>query len=417
METLAQEIQLKEVTIYHTCCTSCMVGCWGEVLRGSSSGAEGATGGSAGHDVDMARLQAMLEARGVPPHMFGSLESNMRNIIQRSMCSSAMNKVTSLIKGMQTKDDEGQQLSSVMEMCQILVMGNEENLAGFPSKQVVPELVALLHLEHNFDIMMYACRALYYMLEALPRSSIVVVEATPALLDKLKCIQCMDVAEQSLSALDRLSKRHNKHLLQSGAISACLMYIDFFSIDAQRYALAVAANCCSSVTPEEFHYCKDSLPLLSSKLLTPDKRCVESVCTCFARLVDNLKGDEKLLKELAAHEMLANTLKLLEVVPSVISSSIFTMVIRMFAVMCANCPDLAVCLLRQDVSNTLVYLLCGEQGASAHIELVNRTPQELFEIVSLIGSALHWSVCCRRTAQEAPFCSAARRGSHLAVEG
>lgn len=47
------------------------------------------------------------------------------------------------------------------------------------------------------------------------------------------------------------------------------MYIDFFSIDAQRYALAVAANCCSSVTPEEFHYCKDSLPLLSSKLLTP----------------------------------------------------------------------------------------------------------------------------------------------------
>jgi len=34
------------------------------------------------------------------------------------------------------------------------------------------------------------------------------------------------------------------------------------------------------------------------------------VCTCFARLVDNLKGDEKLLKELAAHEMLANTLKL-----------------------------------------------------------------------------------------------------------
>jgi len=166
------------------------------LFSGSSSGAEGATGGSAGHDVDMARLQgvylspfqcpspsphfslpfcitamlyisvlqscyislcitvmfylslyyshvislcitimlylsvlqscytslcitAMLEARGVPPHMFGSLESNMRNIIQRSMCSSAMNKVTSLIKGMQTKDDEGQQLSSVMEMCQV----------------------------------------------------------------------------------------------------------------------------------------------------------------------------------------------------------------------------------------------------------------------------------------------------------
>ena len=46
------------------------------------------------------------------------------------------------------------------------------------------------------------------------------------------------------------------------------MYLDFFSIDAQRYALAVAANCCVNVSPDEFHYCRDSLPLLSSKLLT-----------------------------------------------------------------------------------------------------------------------------------------------------
>ena len=37
------------------------------------------------------------------------------------------------------------------------------------------------------------------------------------------------------------------------------------------------------------------------------------MCTCFARLVDNIKHDEKLLKELAAHEMLANTLKLVSI--------------------------------------------------------------------------------------------------------
>ncbi|XP_067948711.1 E3 ubiquitin-protein ligase TRIP12-like [Watersipora subatra] len=357
-----------------------------EMLRGAD--AAGASGGPTAADVDIQRLQAMLEARGLPPHMIGSLESNMRHIIQRSMSSGAMNKVSSLIKGMQAKDDEGQQLTAVMEMCQVLVMGNEENLVGFPAKQVVPELVSLLHMEHNFDMMMYACRALYYMLEALPRSSLVVVEAVPALLDKLKCIQCMDVAEQSLSALDKLSKRHNKNLLQAGAIGACLMYLDFFSIDAQRYALAVAANCCVNITPEEFHYCRASLPLLSSRLLTADKRSVESVCTCFARLVDNLKRDEKLLKELAAHEMLGNTLQLLEVAPPVISSSTFTMVVRMFVLMCSNCPELAVCLLRQSVANTLVYLLCGEQVASKHVELVSRTPQELFEIVSLIGELM-----------------------------
>ena len=61
----------------------------------------------------------MLEARGLPPQMLGSLESNVRHIIQRSMNSGAMSKVGSLIKGMQAKEDEGQQLTAVMEMCQV----------------------------------------------------------------------------------------------------------------------------------------------------------------------------------------------------------------------------------------------------------------------------------------------------------
>ena len=40
-----------------------------------------------------------------------------------------------------------------------------------------------------------------------------------------------------------------------------------------------------------------------------------------------------------------------------------------------------------DIADTLCYLLVGtsENGASQGIELVSRTPQELYEIVSLIG--------------------------------
>ena len=64
-------------------------------------------------------------------------------------------------------------------------MGNEESLAGFPVKQVVPALVALLQMEHNFDMMHHACRALTYMMEALPRSSAVIVDAVPTFLEKV----------------------------------------------------------------------------------------------------------------------------------------------------------------------------------------------------------------------------------------
>ena len=68
-------------------------------------------------------------------------------------------------------------------------MGNEDTLAGFPVKQVVPALITLLQMEHNFDMMHNACRALTYMMEALPRSSAVVVDAVPVFLEKVSIRQ------------------------------------------------------------------------------------------------------------------------------------------------------------------------------------------------------------------------------------
>lgn len=124
-------------------------------------------------------------------------------------------KAQQLLQGLQAVGDEGQQLQAVIEMCQLLVMGNEDTLAGFPVKQTVPALITLLSMEHNFDIMNHACRALTYMMEALPRSTPVVAEAVPVFLEKLQVIQCMDVAEQSLTALEMLSRRHAKTILQA----------------------------------------------------------------------------------------------------------------------------------------------------------------------------------------------------------
>ena len=39
----------------------------------------------------------------------------------------------------------------------------------FTMCQVVPALIVLLKMEHNFDLMNHAGRALTYMMEALPR--------------------------------------------------------------------------------------------------------------------------------------------------------------------------------------------------------------------------------------------------------
>lgn len=80
------------------------------------------------------------------------------------------NRAHQLLQGLQASGDEGQQLQAVMEMCQLLVMGNEDTLTGFPVKQVVPVLINLLSMEHNFDmviIFIYVCVDIYIYIGVL----------------------------------------------------------------------------------------------------------------------------------------------------------------------------------------------------------------------------------------------------------
>ena len=405
------------------------------LLLGAGGAGPGA-GDSESDDSEMGRLQALLEARGLPPHLFGALAPRMQHILHRSMGSnSTISKAQQLIAGkpvlclmillfksnigfcivspvlaLQNNSDESQQLQAAIEMCQLLVMGNEDTLAGFPVRQAVPALIHLLHMEHNFDMMNHACRALTYMMEALPRSSAVVVEAVPAFLEKLQVIQCMDVAEQSLTALEMLSRRHAKSILQARGVSACLMYLDFFGINAQRAALSITANCCQNLHADELHFVSSSLPALAARLTQHDKKSVESICIAFSRLVDSFHSESERLQEIASTELLANLQQLLVIMPPVLSSATFIMVVRMLSIMCAHCPELAVKLLKQNIAHTLCLLLTGPTGAAATasasgepssttsspvkeqqdqgVELVARSPQELYEITSLIGELM-----------------------------
>lgn len=167
------------------------------------------------------------------------------------------------------------------------------------------------------------------------------------------------------------------------------MYLDFFSINAQRAALSIASNCCLNLHSEEFHFVADSLPLLANRLTQQDKKSVESVCLVFSRLVDSLQNEPARLLEIASTELLTNLQQLLVVSPPVISTGIFITVLRMLSVMCANCPELALTLLRQNIAETLLYLLTGSAEAThEEVELVSRSPQELYEITCLIGELM-----------------------------
>lgn len=64
------------------------------------AGGAAGTGDSESDDSEMGRLQALLEARGLPPHLFGALAPRMQHILHRSMGSnSTISKAQQLIAG------------------------------------------------------------------------------------------------------------------------------------------------------------------------------------------------------------------------------------------------------------------------------------------------------------------------------
>ena len=78
-------------------------------------------------------------------------------------------------------------------------------------------------------------------MDALPRSSSVVAKTIPLLVEKLRSIQCMDVAEQALSALELLSRRHGKDILQAVSTFYCYIFLNYLCITAilQLYILCL----------------------------------------------------------------------------------------------------------------------------------------------------------------------------------
>ena len=137
-----------------------------------------------------------------------------------------------------------------------------------------------IEIIYELTKMLNACRSLTYMMEALPRSTAVVANAIPMLIEKLQVIQCMDVAEQALSALELLSRRHGKAILR--AVSpvqwnryrshctsvVCLTSIGGYFLSVSREDLVLVCSIWISSplhhrylhveeSPETFHYnCK-----------------------------------------------------------------------------------------------------------------------------------------------------------------
>ncbi|CAF1553813.1 unnamed protein product [Adineta ricciae] len=352
--------------------------------------------------------------------LFHTLSGRVQHLMSRVGGGSSINgRLQQYIQGIQSPDPDVK-LTTLNELCSLLVMSNEDTLPGFQFRALYPPLRDCLADENeaNAEIALTACRALTYLMEALPRSAMQVVEATPLFLSKLRSITSIDTAEQSLTALEMISKRNAKQILVSDGIGACLEYIDFFSITSQHKALAIVANCCTHIsTRNDFKYIQEHLVNLSNRLRSDDRKTTEHICSIFSHLVERLRYDSAILCEIASNDLLKTLQTMIVVQPSLLNSATFVGIIRMLHIFSAYCPTLAITLLKMNIMETLICLLTGSaEGKSSprksityksaalptnetmasvasiqqanNVELLSRTPQETYEIVSLIGEML-----------------------------
>ncbi|KAK6120887.1 hypothetical protein DH2020_045369 [Rehmannia glutinosa] len=289
-------------------------------------------------------------------------------------------RLKKILSGLRADGEEGKQVEALTQLCDMLSIGTEESLSTFSVDSFVPVLVGLLNHESNPDIMLFAARALTHLVDVLPSSCAAVVHygAVSCFVARLLTIEYMDLAEQSLQALKKISQEHPTACLRAGALMAVLSYLDFFSTGVQRVALATAANMCKKLPSDAADFVMEAVPLLTNLLQYHDAkvRYSTAVLLCFRiciylldAIAEAFASSPEKLDELCNHGLVAQA-------ASLISSS--------------NSGGGAKSLLLLGISGILKDILQGSGLVSSMSvsPALNRPSEQIFEIVNLANELL-----------------------------
>lgn len=344
--------------------------------------------------------------------LFGSrspfgLQSTLRAI--SGMMSGMSSRLREILSNLRMRDDPSIQLIALQELSDLLLVSNEDNLSGqFSPDPYVKELVRLMQPDdmgdENPEIMLLACRCLANLMEALRGSvaSVVYGGAVPILCQKLLDIQFIDLAEQALSTLSKISIDFPASIVREGGLTACLTYLDFFPTSTQRTAVTTAANCCRNLPQDSFPVVRDVMPILLNVLSSSDPKVVEQGCMCVSRIVESFRHRPEKLEELIETAMLKAVLRLLlPGTTNLIGPHIHTQFLRVLAIVSRASPRLSVELLKMDVVDTLYQILTGisppENLENTAVKmdnvlvmqaLIHRPREQVFETLNVICELL-----------------------------
>ncbi|KAM3382775.1 hypothetical protein P3S68_008350 [Capsicum galapagoense] len=117
----------------------------------------------------------------------------------------------------------------------MLSIGTEDSLSTFSVYSFVLVLLGLLNHKNNPNIMLLAARALTHLVDNFPSSCVAILHygVVSCFVACLLTIKYMDLAEQSLQALKKISQVHPSDCLRARTLMVVLSYLNFFSARVQ----------------------------------------------------------------------------------------------------------------------------------------------------------------------------------------
>ncbi|KAJ7931766.1 hypothetical protein B0H13DRAFT_1957533 [Mycena leptocephala] len=363
---------------------------------------------------------------------------------------SLSSRLKTMLNNIKTTADPTTRLVTLQELSELLSISTEDTLAGsFQVEQFVRELVKILggrgneededddgdeeppeqdedaalaaalamssggyQGDDNLEAQVLACRCLANLMEALPGVAHTVVYhgAIPVLCSKLIEISYIDLAEQTLSTLEKISEEFPSSIVREGGLAALLNYLDFFSIAVQRTALQAASNCCRNVSPDHSAQIRGVWPIIRNCLAYSDQRLVEFACLCVIRVIDSYhRASVENLEALVDTDLIrAVNQLLLPAGAPLVAANTYTLLVRALATAARASPKITLALLRQTLSTRHQI----EETLSLISELMPPLPKDgVFDHKGYTEKSLARMVKAKAKAERA----AARQASHATL--
>lgn len=355
-------------------------------------------GDNRGDDDDMSPTGGVRSFAGLDESAAMAIFGDYRQF--GSYMVSLSGRLKTMLNNIKSTASPATRLVTLQELSELLSISTEDTLAGsFQVEDFVGELVKILggrgvnededdrddadeqdaptassalatsagvsyQGDENLEAQVLACRCLANLMEALPGVAHTVVYhgAIPVLCSKLIEISYIDLAEQTLSTLEKISEEFPSSIVRENGLAALLSYLDFFSIAVQRTALQAAANCCRNISSDHYPMIRGVWSIIRDCLGYSDQRLVEFACLCVIRVIDSYHraSTENLENLLDASAIRAiNALLLPSGGSQMIAANTYTLLLRALATATRASPKITVTLLQADVVDTLYQILTG----------------------------------------------------------